>query len=132
LKTFGILFSLLFMLFFRPAAAQAAYLTGDDLLKKCNSDKMSEIYSCIHYVAGVVDYQLMMQSMGTAPMLDFCLPENIPIARVTVVVMDFLKKNPQNGSFIAAPTVTMALNDKFPCGKPLTRKQAAKKKKKHK
>jgi hypothetical protein len=105
----------------RPAAA--AYVTGDDLVKSCRSDKPAEVFSCMNYIAGVIDYHVMMQSLGTAPTLSFCLPENLPLEKAAVVVMLYLKKSPQNGSFIAAPAVTMALNEAYPCGPEVSAKK---------
>jgi hypothetical protein len=96
-----------------PAAA--AYMTGDDLVKKCESNDGRDVYACMSYVAGVIDYQIMQQSMGTEPSVDFCLPEDLTIEKAAVTVMLYLEKNPQQGSFIAAPAVSMALQQAYPC-----------------
>jgi hypothetical protein len=100
----------------RPAVA--AYMTGDDLLKSCRGDQPAELYGCMNYIAGVIDYHVMLQSLGTAPPSDFCLPKDLPLEKAAVVVMLYLKKLPQNGAFIAAPTVAMALNEFYPCAAP--------------
>jgi len=101
-------------LFGHPAAA--AYITGNDLLAECQSDNAKDVFGCMNYVAGVIDYQVMQQSMGTEPSVDFCLPEDLTIEKAAVTVMLYLEKNPQNGSFIAAPAVSMALGQTYPCG----------------
>ncbi len=106
--------------------AEAAYLTGNQLLKECEGEK-AQIQSCMNYVAGVIDYQVMQQSLGTEPSVDFCLSDDASLEKVTVIVMFYLKKNPQLGSFIAAPSVTMAMHEAYPCGPP----PASKKKHKH-
>ena len=111
----------------RAQAAQAAYLTGDDLLKACQGAKPQDISGCLNYIAGVIDYHVMMQSLGTTPTTDFCLPEDLPLDKAAVAVMIYLKKSRQHDSFIAAPAVTMALHETFPCGPVLGHK--AKKKK---
>jgi len=113
-------------LFVRPAAA--AYVTGADLAGYCRGDKPRELYSCMNYIAGVIDYHVMMQSLGTAPAGGFCLSENLPLEKAAVVVMNYLKKSPQHFDFIAAPAVTMALHEAYPCG-PVS--ASKKKKKKH-
>ena len=113
-------------LYSRPAAA--AYITGSDLLKECSSDNTKELFGCMNYVAGVIDYQVMQQSLGTEPSVDFCLPDDLPLDKVSVTVMLYLRQSPQLGSFIAAPAVTMALHEAYPCGPVKTHK----KKKKHK
>ncbi len=102
--------------------AQAAYVTGADLAKNCRSDNPVEIFSCLNYVAGVIDYQVIMQSLGTAPTVDFCLPEELPIERAAASVMDYLQASPEHASFIAAPAVAMALHAAYPCG-PIQKKK---------
>jgi len=97
-----------------PAAA--AYVTGDDLMKECESNESNKVYACMNYVAGVIDYQIMQQSLGTAPSVDFCLPEDLSIENAAVTVMLYLEKYPQQGAFIAAPAVSMALQQSYPCG----------------
>ena len=109
----------------RPA--HAAYVTGNELAASCRSDEPQGIFSCMNYIAGVIDYHVMMQSLGTAPTIDFCLPEDLPLEKATFVVMRYLKKSPQDDSFIAAPAVTMALHEAYPCAAPAFHK----KKKKH-
>lgn len=99
----------------RPAAA--AYLTGADLYAACNSKESKDVLTCMGYVAGVIDYHVMMQSMGSEPTAtDFCLPADLSMEKAAVRVMLYLKRNPQNGSFIAAPAVLMALSQSYPCG----------------
>ncbi|MFH1159134.1 MAG: Rap1a/Tai family immunity protein [Pseudomonadota bacterium] len=106
--------------------ARAAYVTGDDLALSCLSDSPQKIFSCLNYVAGVIDYHTMMQSLGTATAVDFCLPESLPIERAAEAVVDYLKKSPQHDSFIAAPAVMMALQEAYPCGPVVTHKKKKK------
>lgn len=96
-----------------PAAA--AYVTGADLVKECESNQTNQVYACMSYVAGVIDYQIMQQSLGTQPNVDFCLPDDLSIEKAAVTVMLYLEKYPMQGSFIAAPAVTMALQQAYPC-----------------
>lgn len=107
-----------FALFLFPRDAQAQFLTGADLLAHCQSDEGKRVYSCMNYVAGVIDYHVVMQSLGTAPTISFCLPAKVGIEEATVVVMAYLKKSPHHLAFIAAPAVTMALAETWPCAKP--------------
>lgn len=115
---------LLSLLYMPPASA--AYVTGDELAASCEGDTPQDIFTCTGYIAGVIDYHVIMQSLGTTPTIDFCLPETLSLDAAAFTVMQYLKKAPQHDSFIAAPTVTMALHEKYPCG-PV----AVKKKKKH-
>ena len=120
------LFLVIFCLLFSGERADAAYLMGKELAKDCQSDKPEEIYTCLGYIEGVIDYHVMMQSLGTEPETDFCLPEDLPVENAAVAVSLYLKKSPQHADFIAAPAVTMALQEMFPCGPVVS-----KKKKKH-
>ncbi len=125
------LFSVLLFLCVASLPARAAYVTGDDLLKLCRSGKPKEIYACMNYVAGVIDYHVMLQSLGTAPATDFCLPDDLTIEKAAVTVMVYLQRSPQDGAFIAAPTVALALSEAYPCtdAAPPPKKPAKKKKK---
>lgn len=111
-----VLAALLAVFTFKSACAQ--FLTGHDLLAMCKSNDARKIYSCMHYVAGVVDYHVVMQSLGTAPTADFCLSSQVSIEEATVAVMTYLGKSPEHQAFIAAPAITMALHVKYPCAKP--------------
>ncbi len=125
-KTIIILAAALWMFQAKPAAAQ--FLTGADLLALCTSSESRKVYSCMNYVAGVIDYHVVMQSLGTAPTKDYCLPENLPLEAATVTVMTYLKKSPMHQAFIAAPAITMALSEKYPCVKQQPKKKKKKKK----
>lgn len=112
------------MLFLRPA--WATYVTADDLNAACQGDTPKDIFTCTGYIAGVIDYHVLMQSLGTAPTTDFCLPEDLSLDAAAFAVMQYLKKSPPDNAFIAAPMVTMALHEVYPCGPVVV-----KKKKKH-
>ncbi len=127
MKDFRILAAVFLCLWLYSRPAAAAYMTGNDLLEKCQSDKSADAFSCMSYIAGVIDYQVMTQSLGTEPGVDFCLPEDLSLDKAAVIVMLYLRKSPQLGSFIAVPAVTMALHEAYPCG-PV---KAHKKKHKH-
>lgn len=108
---------------FKSFPAAAAFVTGEELVKECQSSDARNIYACMNYVAGVIDYQLVQQSLGTEPSVDFCLPDDISIQKAAVTVMLYLEKNPMQGTFIAAPAVTMALQQAYPCAPVKTRRK---------
>jgi hypothetical protein len=103
--------------------ARAIYMTAKDLMRKCLSDAPQDMQECVGYVEGVIDYHVMMQSLGTAPTIDFCLPEGVTGSQATVTVMKYLQRAPQNGDFIAAPAVTLALHERYPCAAPGRRRK---------
>ncbi len=124
MKRVTLLIGLCFWLY--GGQANAVYVTGDDLAIACLSESPQKILSCIHYVAGVIDYHTMMQSLGTTPAVDFCLPKSLPIEQAALSVVDYLRKSPQHASFIAAPAVMMALQEVYPCKPILPRKRKKK------
>lgn len=104
----------------RPAGA--AYVTAGDLLTLCRSPDEKDRFGCMAHIAGIVDYHVMMQSLGTEPAsADFCLPDDLPLDKVAAAVTDELAASPQSGSFIAAPAVLLALSKAYPCAAPKPR-----------
>lgn len=100
-----------------PSRGNAAFMTTGDLAQKCQS-AAADLYQCVGYVAGIIDYHIMLQSLGTVPAADFCLPEGTEIEQAAVTVIRYLKAAPQHGDFIAAPAVLLALNGAYPCAPP--------------
>ncbi|HEY8190973.1 MAG TPA: Rap1a/Tai family immunity protein [Alphaproteobacteria bacterium] len=101
--------------------AQAARFSGAYLYQICNMDKNGkEIVkgghtACQAYIAGVIDYHTLLQSMKIAPKIDICIPTNTPSATLHAVVLKYLAKNNTHDEFVAAPAVTMALYGAYPC-----------------
>jgi len=120
MKKVSLLTGIFMCLLFYGEQARAAYVTGNDLVTSCMGESPQEIFSCFNYVAGVIDYHTMMQSLGTVPVIDFCLPKSLPIDQAALAVLTYLKKSPQHASFIAAPAVIMALQKTYPCGPAVT------------
>ncbi len=109
----------------RPAAAM--YVSGADLTRNCLSDKKHDIYACVHYVAGVIDYHTVMQSVGTAPTLSFCIPPTVSVTEAAFVVLTYLRTQPMHQGFVAAMAVPLALNKTYPCKKTVPKKSGKKK-----
>lgn len=103
-----------------PARANTQF-SGAYLLHVCEmDDKGKEIVkgghtACQAYIAGVIDYHRILQSMKLAPKIDICVPSKTPIANVHRIVLAYLRKHKENDAFIAAPAVTMALYKSYPC-----------------
>jgi hypothetical protein len=100
-----------------PKPAAAMYVAGGDLVKSCLSERKQHVYACVHYVAGVIDYHTVMQAIGTAPTLAFCIPANVGITEAAFVVLTYLRAHPQHDAFVAAMAVPLALNKVYPCRK---------------
>jgi Rap1a immunity proteins len=109
-----------------PRPAGAVYATGTELAQRCENGAHKGAYFCLGYVAGIIDYHLLLQSFGTAPTVAICLPDGVSVERAAFVVLSYLKSQPQNGSFVAAPAVVMALGQHYPCKPKLPPKRKKK------
>lgn len=109
-----------------PKLSWGAYLTGTDLTRACSSGEKEQQNMCLGYIAGMIDYHNLMRSLGTSPTVDFCIPNQVTLGAAAARVAQYLVMQPQHDSFIAAPAVTLALYQAYPCGG----KSKARKKKK--
>jgi hypothetical protein len=106
-----------------PGKAHAARFNGRYLLELCdiNEDGTEKVKgghaACQAYISGVLDYHVMLQSFGIAPKLDVCVPENVTLNELHAAVLKYLRENKQHDGFTAAPAVTMALYQVYPCRK---------------
>ena len=71
--------------------------------------------ACQAYIAGVIDYHDLLRSLGTAPSVDFCVPNTVVMNELQDVVWKYLEKNTQHNAFSASPAVALALFEKYPC-----------------
>lgn len=101
--------------------AHAGRFSGAYLLELCDMDangkeKMAGGHTaCQSYISGVIDYHLLLQGMKLAPQFDICLPNEVESARLHAIVLKYLRENFQHDDFLAAPAVTTALYQAFPC-----------------
>jgi hypothetical protein len=112
-------------LMFVSVQTRAATLSADYLFQVCSSDEEGQEtvenghVTCQAYIAGLMDYQKMLQSMNVAPpAVAFCIPESVDMNTIQNQVYRYLKNNAeQQGPFIAAPGVAIALKTYYPCKK---------------
>jgi hypothetical protein len=71
--------------------------------------------ACQAYIAGVVDYHDLLRSLGTAPSVDFCVPNTVKMNDLQDLLYKYLEKNTQHNAFSASPAVALALFEKYPC-----------------
>ncbi len=100
----------------------AAWFSGDYLLQVCGVDaKDQELVegghiACQAYIAGVLDYHNLIRSLGTSPSVDFCVPEDVSMHEIHKNVVNYIHENHhEQGPFIAAPGVALALFQAYPC-----------------
>ncbi|HPF79143.1 MAG TPA: Rap1a/Tai family immunity protein [Alphaproteobacteria bacterium] len=107
----------------RPVKAQAtgALISGAYLLEICKRDaEGKEVVpggstACQAYIAGIIDYHNLLRSLGTAPSIDICVPNTVKMSDLQDIVWKYLEGNAQHDAFIAAPAVSLALFEVFPC-----------------
>lgn len=105
------------------AQKTGALISGAYLLEICKRDaKGKEVIvgghtACQAYIAGLVDYHNLLRSLGTSPSVDLCVPSNVKLNDLQDIVWKYLERNTQHDAFIAAPAVSLALFDVFPCKK---------------
>lgn len=98
-------------------------ISGAYLLEICKrDDNGNEVISgghsvCQAYIAGVVDYHNLLTSMDTSPNIDLCVPPTAKLNDLQDIVWQYLEQNAQHDAFIAAPAVSLALYEVFPCKK---------------
>lgn len=71
--------------------------------------------ACQAYIAGVIDYHDLLRSLGTAPSIDFCVPNTVKMNDIQKAVWKYLQKNQQHNAFSASPAVALAMYEKYPC-----------------
>ena len=101
--------------------AQATRFSGAYLLHLCDmSPKGGELVkgghaACQSYIAGVLDYHNVLQSLNLAPKIDICVPNTATLGELQQVVLRYLRAHGEHDAFIAAPAVTMAIYQIYPC-----------------
>ena len=104
-----------------PSPARAAHFSGAYLYHICGSGPDGKELvagghtACEAYIDGVLDYHSVLQSLGIAPSVNVCIPKDVGSGHLRAIVLSYMDKNPANDAFIAAPAVTMALYEAYPC-----------------
>ncbi len=115
------LLTMALMVFLGSPAAEAARFTGSYLLQVCEKDAQGRETvpgghaTCQSYISGVIDYHNVLRSLRIAPEIDICIPQSVTLHQIHDIVLVFLRRSPEHDVFVAAPAVTMALYDVFPC-----------------
>lgn len=112
---------------FAKAEATGALISGGYLVQICarekdGSEKVSGGHTaCQAYIAGIIDYHNLLRSLGTSPNVDICVPNTVKLNKLQDIVWSYLNANAHHDAFIAAPAVTLALFEAFPCSNKLKR-----------
>lgn len=123
-RNLGVFFAILLcLILLRPGAAEASRFTGAYLLHLCEMDKKgNEIVkgghtACQSYIAGVLDYHNVLQSLYLAPKVDICVPQKTTMNTMHAIVLKYLRAHGEHDAYVAAPAVTMAIYQVYPCKK---------------
>jgi hypothetical protein len=99
--------------------ARAEYFeTGRDLYQKCRGAGTASQVFCFGFVIGIADVMEDNPLDGRSA----CIPKEATIQQVTDVVVAFLENNPDIRDFTGESLTVQALSEKFPCGRPKTKK----------
>jgi len=111
----GLLSALSFSFPQQAAAQTYMFETGTTLLGKCENKAPEYALACTAYIVGVVDGIKKDIFLGRAP--DNCWPKQLAAKEVHDLVIKYLRTYPDQRSFPASLTVSVALNDAYPCKK---------------
>lgn len=99
-----------------PALSQAyMFETGSTLLNKCSNKTPQFALACTAYIAGVVDGIRKDMFIGRARPV--CWPDRMTIDQARATTVAYLNRWPDQRKAPASVLVSVALNEKWPCGK---------------
>lgn len=95
----------------------AGYVSGNDLYRDCTAEKNDLTYyqtraRCSAYIVGAADG---IDEERTMSGIAECVPSNVAIGQLRDIVVDYLKKNPQNRHYTGYSIVSVALISAFRC-----------------
>jgi hypothetical protein len=103
---------------FAPSAVFAQWMDGENLGRVCDPAQEGHFFRpgvCSGYIMAAIDLDEDLTTRGIIPKSLFCMPEDVPITRVTAVVTGFLKAHPERRGDSAGMLVIDALKAEFPC-----------------
>jgi len=92
--------------------AQARFVTGQNLLRFCESKAPSDKAICLGFVDGVIDTIDVLRSIQGAPS---CFPSRVEPRQAIDVIVRWLKANPDDQRYAAAGLTINAVADAWPC-----------------
>jgi len=105
------------------AQETGSFMSGAYLMKLCEMDgagaeKIQGAHTaCQSYIAGIIDYHKLLKSLGAPPSIDLCVPNTTKLFDLQKIVWVYLEKSAHHDAFNAAPAVSLALYEYYPCAK---------------
>jgi hypothetical protein len=103
---------------FGATTAFAQWMDGENLTRVCDPAQESHLFRpgvCSGYIMAAIDLDEDLTTRRVISKPLFCMPEDVPIMRVTAVVTGYLKAHPDKRDESAAMLVVDALSAEFPC-----------------
>ena len=97
------------------AQSQASFLTGGDLLRRCESESSGPRAECVGYVEGINDYQTTLLGWSFLDEPYFCTPKGVRSYQLVKVVTKYLNDHPEELHLEAGGLAAVALYKAFPC-----------------
>jgi hypothetical protein len=100
-----------------PAYAQsgsAAFQTGNDLLRTCESTSLVDASFCLGFIHGVDVVMSDVGEMLQTP-VKTCRPDGVTLGQQRDIVLKSLKDRPQQRHWEAWTLIHNAMMDAFPC-----------------
>ncbi|MBW4329905.1 hypothetical protein KY084_03325 [Stakelama sp. CBK3Z-3] len=96
-----------------PQVANAGFLTGTQLYRRCTEDAPTSGAFCFAFVAGVHDTVRAYETW--LDMREFCPPEKISQGQLRDTFIDYAKAHPVTLNGQAASVLVAAFKEKYPC-----------------
>jgi hypothetical protein len=103
---------------FGASTSFAQWMDGENLARVCDPAQEGHLFRpgvCSGYIMAAIDLDEDLTTRGIISKPLFCMPEDVPIMRVTAVVTGYLKAHPDKRDESAAMLVVDALSAEFPC-----------------
>ncbi len=110
---------LILLLTFTVMSTNADAMSGQKLLMYCDTDKNDELYyqdnaHCVGYIAGTIEaFDIYATTYSVSPV--FCLPKGATYMQLKMVVLNYIKDNPQELHYKAGVLINLAVRGAFPC-----------------
>jgi hypothetical protein len=98
--------------------ASAQWMDGENLARVCDPGQQGHVFRpgmCSGYIMAAMDLDEDLTAGGVITKPLFCMPEDVPISRVTAEVTGYIKAHPERRDESAGMLVIDALGAAFPC-----------------
>ncbi len=98
----------------KSKAESVEVITGNGLLKVCESTEERDFDICYGYIGGILSLIRMLEIEREIKPF-FCVPNNVLNSQTKEIIINFLRENPSLRHHLSAYSVIKALSLAFPC-----------------